>query len=202
MRTNSRAGWGLVPVLALMLSLSASGAAWAGLSGHRSFSAVGRSDGVRIAAPGDSENGFVYVHDVTLVSCEAGNIQLTVLLDYDFPAAPHLAILESANGTELGTYESTSADDFFSDSPQNDKLGDVSNDFAEGELGMSSTYSWDVLFTVDDEPVAEWLIQADCGEESASATEVYPAPALPGPALIGAALLLLGIGIATLRIRG
>jgi len=202
MRKRRRAGWGVVVVLGLTLVLFVTGAAWAGPSGLRSFSALGQSHGVRIASPGDSENGLIYIHDVTLYSCEPGYIQVTIQADYDFPTPPHVRVVESANGTEVGSTEGGEADTFFADTPQTNKETILTSDYATGITDTNFTYSWDILFLVDEAPVAEWVVEGDCNAETAMATEIYPAPTLPGPAVLGAALLLLGIGIATLRSRG
>jgi hypothetical protein len=200
MKRRTRFAWSSIVSLVPLLALSGAGAAWAGLSGQRSFSAVGQSRGVSIASAGDSENGLVFLHDGTFDGCSDGNITAEILLDYDFPTPPHLDIVESVNSMELGTYGD--ADAFFTDSPQTDKSGELHNDFSTGLSGSNFTFTWDLLFSVDDALVAEWIIEANCSEETVVATEVYPAPTLPGPAVIGAALLLLGIGIATLRSRG
>lgn len=202
MTKRTRVAWSAIGALALLLALSGAGAAWAGLRALGNLSATPQSQGVKIAAPGDSENGLIYIHDVVFDGCNEGNISVAIQMDYDFPTPPHVRIVESLDGSEVGSGEGGEIDTFFSDSPQTDKAADVENDFAMGELGMNSTYVWDLTFFIDDAPVAEWVLEGDCGEESAMASEVYPAPALPGPAVLGAALLLLGIGIATLRSRG
>jgi len=103
--------------------------------------------------------GYVYAYSAATGPCTTAYAETDVSIDYEFPTAPQVDLLEYLDGSYLGTYDLSF---FFEDFPQAAKFLNLENDFPISEPDTNFVYTWVMNFLFDGRITDSWEVTRNC----------------------------------------
>jgi len=130
--------------------------------------------------------------------CAIDDAGTDTFVDYDFPVAPQVDVIESVNGVVLGTYDLSF---FFTDLQSTNKFLNFEDDFAFTQPDLNFVYTWVVNVYEGGELTHRFQITRDCGSDTAGVQRLQIPVSIPALSPVGLLLLFALIGFAAFRKR-